>query len=112
MPFFALLLLLALPAAARNFYVDCASGSDTAAGTSETSAWRTLARVSSAEYAPGDSILLKRGTRCTGQLRPKGSGAEGHPIALSAFGDGPLPVIDASGTDAAVALFNQHDWII
>lgn len=104
--------LFCLPVSARTFYVDCTSGSDASTGVSEVTGWRTLERVSSTEFSPGDNILLKRGTRCTGQLSPKGSGDEGHPIRLGAFGTGPLPVVDAASAESAIKLFNQHDWIV
>jgi hypothetical protein len=71
-----------------------------------------LARVSATEFSPGDSILLKRGTRCTGQLWPKGSGDEAHPLRIGAFGRGALPVIDGGSEESAIKLFNQHDWKI
>lgn len=102
----------ALLAAAATYYVDCESGSDAAAGTSPKTAWRTLERVAATTFAPGDSILLRRGTRCRGMLWPKGSGVESRPIRLGAYGSGPLPVIEADGREAAIKLFDQHHWHI
>jgi hypothetical protein len=64
-------------------------------------------------FLPGDSILLRRGTRCVGQLWPKGSGEPARPILIGAYGDaGPLPVIDGSGFDAAVTLVDQSHWVL
>jgi hypothetical protein len=100
----------AAPAGARTYYLDCASGSDSAAGNAPASAWRSLEKVSGSTFAPGDSILLRRGTRCSGALWPKGSGAAGRPIRLGAYGSGPLPVVDAGGAEATVKLFDQHHW--
>lgn len=94
------------------YYLDCVAGADSAAGTSPGAAWRTLAKVSATRFLPGDSILLRRGTRCAGQLWPKGSGDSTRPIVMGAYGDGPLPVIDASGADAAVKLVDQSHWIV
>ena len=93
-------------------YVDCSVGNDSAAGTSERAAWRTLARISATTFLPGDSILLRRGTRCVGQLWPKGSGDNDRPILIGAYGRGPLPVIDGSGAEAAIKLFDQSHWVI
>ncbi len=95
-----------------TYYVDCQAGSDAAKGTPISEAWRTLARVAATTFLPGDSILLKRGTRCIGQLWPKGSGESQHPIRLGAYGSGPLPIVDAGSADAAIKLFNQQHWII
>lgn len=100
-------------AATSTYYVDCAAGSDSAAGTSPRVAWRTLAKVSATTFLPGDSILLRRGTRCVGQLWPKGSGEPARPILIGAYGDaGPLPVINGSEADAAVKLFDQSHWVV
>lgn len=110
--FFMLCFLLTPLAGARTFYVDCSTGSDESQGSSAAVAWRTLAKVSVTEFSPGDSILLARGTRCTGQFWPKGSGEEGRPIRVGAYGTGPLPRIDAGNAESAIKLFDQHHWEI
>lgn len=97
---------------ATTYYLDCSAGSDDAAGTSTSTAWRTLAKAAATTFSPGDSILLKRGTQCAGQLSPKGSGEPEQPIRLGAYGSGALPVINAGNADAAIKLFNQHHWVI
>jgi hypothetical protein len=94
-----LLLLLAPCAFAATYHVDC-----TAAGA--------LAKVNDTTYAPGDEILLRRGTRCSGMLWPKGSGTEARPIRIGAYGRGAAPVIDGTGQQAAIRLFNQQGWIV
>jgi hypothetical protein len=45
-------------------------------------------------------------------LWPKGSGQEGRPIRIGAYGMGALPIIDGSGNEAALKLFNQEYWHI
>lgn len=100
----------ALKAAGTTYYVDCEAGSDQASGTSPETAWRSLTKVSQQRSAPGDEILLRRGTRCEGMLWPKGSGTSSRPIRLGAYGHGPLPVIDARGAEAAIKLFDQEGW--
>jgi hypothetical protein len=99
-------------ATASTYYIDCSAGSDGAAGSSTLTAWRTLARLAATTFSPGDSILLKRSTRCVGQLSPKGSGEPERPIRVGAYGSGALPVIDAGNADAAIKLFNQRHWVI
>jgi hypothetical protein len=95
-----------------TYYVDCAAGSDAAAGTSADVAWRTPGKVSATTFAPGDAILFRRGTRCPGLLWPKGSGDEGRPIRIGAYGRGARPIIDGGGEQAALKLFNQQGWEI
>ncbi|WP_304064405.1 DUF7594 domain-containing protein [Pedobacter glucosidilyticus] len=118
------LILLALSSKlyATNYYVDT-DGSDTALGTSITTAWKTLAKVNSFTFQPGDKIFFKRGQAWTGQLYPKGSGTAANPIVIDAYGTGALPIIngngikdasltDANHTGAALLLKNQSYWTV
>ncbi len=102
--------LAARAASAAEHHVDCREGDDRHTGRSPASAWRSLEKVGATTLSPGDAILLKRGTRCAGTLWPKGSGAPGRPIRIGAYGEGPLPIVDAGGAQAAVRLFNQQHW--
>jgi hypothetical protein len=104
--------LVARPVSAADHYIDCGAGDDHHDGRSQETAWRTVAKASATVFSPGDSILLRRGTRCAGTLAPQGSGEPGAPITIGAYGEGPLPVIDGTGAEAAVRLFNQHHWHI
>lgn len=101
-------------ASAATYYVDAVSGSDSAAGTSTTTAWKTLAKVNATTFRAGDSVLFQAGQKWDGQLRPKGSGASGNPITLSSYGSGPKPVIDAKSlaSGGAIYLINQSWWTI
>jgi hypothetical protein len=103
---------LASPLLAADYHVDCRAGHDDRDGLSPETAWKTLDKANGPRLSPGDSILLRRGTRCTGTLRPKGSGDAERPVRLGAYGEGPLPVVEGGGSGAAVALFNQHHWHI
>ena len=94
------------------YYLDCGSGSDSHDGLSPQSAWKTPAIVNSYTFAPGDALLVKRGTTCAGMLWPKGSGAEGKPIRLGAYGVGALPRIVGAGSPAGLKLDNQQYWEI
>ncbi|GAA2095806.1 hypothetical protein GCM10009801_64950 [Streptomyces albiaxialis] len=108
-------------AAARSgttYYVDCADGDDSAPGTGQGSAWRTLAKASARTYAPGDRVLFARGTRCLGTFAPKGSGTAEAPIRAGAYGDraargerrAARPEIAGGGARAAVLLENVEGW--
>ncbi len=108
--FLAAAALLCLPARAAEFYVACGQGSDGASGASASEAWGSLERVNHMELAPGDRVLLKRGTVCRGPLAPRGSGEAGRPIALEAWGEGEAPVIDGAGAVCALCLWNQSHW--
>jgi len=95
------------------YYVDCAAGNDAAAGLSRDTAWRSVRALSEREFHGGDTILLKRGTQCSGTLWPKGSGTANAPIVLDAYGSGPPPKITAEpGAEAALRLFDQEYWTV
>jgi PAS domain-containing protein len=103
-----------LPAA--TYYVDSQSGSDANTGMSPAAAWRTIPRANAMTYAPGDSIMLKRGCAWQGPgFKARGNGSVSAPITLADYGDPnlPLPVIDGVGThEPAVLLQNVQNWII
>ncbi|ANH81675.1 hypothetical protein A8C56_12395 [Niabella ginsenosidivorans] len=83
----AVFTLLADQSCAVTYYVSV-SGSDSAAGTSTSTPWQTLAKVNSQTFANGDKILFKRGDVFFGQLRIKNTG-----VTVSAYGTGSNPVI-------------------
>lgn len=108
-----------LPAPARTwkspggmaYYVDSARGDDANDGRRAARAWRSLGRVNSGTFGPGDRILLHAGSRWAGSLSPGGSGAAGRPITVSRYGAGAKPAVDAGGRSlATVYLYNGEYW--
>lgn len=105
-------------AAGTTYYVDAAQGSDSNSGTSEAAAWKTLGKVNSVTFSPGDRILLKAGSIWKDQyLDLKGSGAEGNPITVDRYGSGAKPLIDfgntaVGGEGFGVRLRNVSYWEI
>jgi len=96
-------------------YIDDISGNDSNSGISSSLAWRSLKNINNITLKGGDSILFRRGGKWKGNLFPTGSGKVGMPIVFSAYGNGPLPEIDAAGVIATgetasytVRLFNQE----
>jgi parallel beta-helix repeat protein len=79
---------------ATNYYLS-AAGSDTNAGTSSGSAWKTLEKLNS--FFPflnaGDSVLFKRGDIFYGSIIVGKSGTSALPIIIGAYGDGAKPII-------------------
>ncbi|WP_231747598.1 discoidin domain-containing protein [Auraticoccus cholistanensis] len=121
------------PYGGTDYFVDATDGDDAAAGTSPEQAWQNLTRVSEVTFAPGDRVLLQAGETWHGQqLWPKGSGEEGRPIVIDAYGDedaakpyvavdGQVPSPFTTGTTknpqtvgltGAVVLRNQQHWEI
>ena len=82
--------LLAAPGAAATYHVS-PRGDDQRDGITPATSWRTVARVNSREFAPGDQILFERGGHWRESLVPRSSGAPGRPIEFGAYGEGPKP---------------------
>lgn len=89
----ALLTIISLSSTAwaATYYVDV-SGSDSNAGTSQTAAWKTVAKAGSTSVKPGDVVYFKRGCTWNETLKPV-SGAAGNPVKYASFGTGVKPVI-------------------
>jgi hypothetical protein len=102
-----LMLVVASSGRAETYYVDFGNGADSNAGTSRRAPWKTLAKINSFQFQPGDSILLKSGSSWQEQLAPRSSGAHGAPILIDRYGKGPAPRIDGAGRfEDAVRLYN------
>jgi hypothetical protein len=110
-----LLLLAALVSAtarAATYYVSSSTGNDTNNGLSAVTPWKTIAKISATQFAPGDSVLFKRGeTWKDGTLLSfTESGDPARPIVIAAYGAGNKPVITdiktlAGSTDSTAWVF-------
>lgn len=87
----AMMLAWALPAAAKNYYVDGQTGNDTYQGTS-TDPFRSFKHATSV-LAPGDKLIVASG-RYTEPLIVSKSGTAQQPISI--VGNG-RPLIEAKG---------------
>lgn len=91
-----LFLFFNLIASATNYYVKN-GGSDAADGQSDGNAWETISKVNTVwdagTFAPGDSILFKRGDTFYGTIIADESGTSGSPIVVGAYGTGDDPII-------------------
>jgi hypothetical protein len=96
-------LVISPVASGAIYYVDSASGSDAQNGLSASSAWSTLAHASTTAFAPGDYLLLKRGSTWHEPLVVNSSGAPDTPITISGYGAGANPVIDGTSWKGAAA---------
>lgn len=81
---------------AFTYYVS-RNGSDSNDGRSTQTPWKSLDKVNTFTFSPGDSILFKRGDSWFGQLVIKQFGTKAKMITYGSFGHGPLPVL--SGTN-------------
>jgi hypothetical protein len=83
-----------IPLPPTYYFVDCTAGNDANAGTTSTTAWKTLTKASKATPSPGDSLQLKRGCTWSGQLLDLSwTGTEAKPITVGTYGEGAAPRI-------------------
>jgi hypothetical protein len=86
--------------AAPSLHVDC-QAPDGGSGSSRAPL-DSLAEASAADLVPGERLLFRRGTVCTGSLEVQSSGTPGDPITISAYGRGALPQIEGTSADAVL----------
>src|ERR1051326_2736146 len=100
------------PGQHTSYYVDNVNGNNNNNGQNKNQAWRSLDKLNSITFQPGDQISLKRGQVFTGWLHLKGSGKNGNTIKLSSFGKGKRPAIRAGNHPHAIELLDEEYWEI
>lgn len=117
--FFLIILLFYIPLSAQSKrYFVATAGDDRNDGLSSNTPWKSLHKVSSTTFLPGDTISFKRGDEWRGQLWPKGDGTRKDKISVNSYGEGSRPKIHGHGTtypkivSGAVMLYNQSYWEI
>lgn len=78
-----------------SYFVDPASGSDTAAGTTKDKAWKSIARVNAIKLAPGDKVEIAPGEH-DASLKPVAAGTAEKPVVIDL-----LPGTHAFGSEDA-----------
>jgi len=97
--FLVVLFVMSSAGQATTYYVDATNGNDSNSGTSESSPWKTIAKVNKSYFKPGDFVLFKRGKTWREQLTVPSSGSTGNPITFGAYGIGNSPVISGANLD-------------
>lgn len=98
----------------RAYYVDSVGGSDENDGRSEATARRSLPTVEDV-LAPGDQVLIRRGSVFTGSqahLQFRGSGTKAAPIEVKPYGEGARPVLAGNGEITSVIETNNQEYIV
>lgn len=83
------------PVYSPDYYISI-SGDDAADGTSEATAWRTLAKVEGASFFPGMVIAFKRGDIWNDALTISDSGTSGNEIIYTSYGSGERPILNGN----------------
>ncbi|HEX5234672.1 MAG TPA: choice-of-anchor D domain-containing protein [Silvibacterium sp.] len=86
------------PGSGTTYYVsNCGTvGNDSNDGTSPSTAWKTIAKVNSSTFKPGDNIDFRDGCTWREQLTLPSAGTASNPITIGTFGSGTAPVISGS----------------
>lgn len=108
---FIILVHCAAVASATTYYVDFPFGKDTNSGKSEATPWRTISKVNSSTFLPGDTVLFKRGSIWRKTLIVPSSGGSGAPITFGAYGSaGAPPVISGAELITAWTRHSGSVW--
>jgi len=85
----AFVLVLSLQASATDYYVS-KQGKDSRNGTSPATAWKTINKVNSADFGPGDSIFFKGGQSFSGNLYfdETKTGTASSPLTIGSYDTG------------------------
>ena len=103
------------PNTLHAYYIDPEAGNDANSGRSAEEAWQSLEKVKDISLAPGEQLLLKRGTTLNGQLEVCAKGTADKPVVIGSYGDNKLPKPCIVGNDTslyAVHIFNSEHLIM
>jgi len=75
----------------KGYFVDAKNGDDDNSGKQLDSPWKTIEKINSIIFEPGDNVYFKRGTSYSHGLQINGNGTKDNPITVSAYGEGDAP---------------------
>ncbi len=107
--FVFLFIFVSIPVYGATYYVDASDGNDNNNGTSQATAWKTINKVNSSSFNPGDNVLFKREEIWREALVVPSSGSSGNPITFGAYGSGEKPII--SGRDSISGWSAAGNWV-
>ncbi len=84
------------------YYVDSANGNDTEAGTTLSTAWKTISKASQ-QVQPGDTVCVRKGTYSE-RITPGTNGTEQNRITYKNYHNERVLV---AGTDRAIRMINR-----
>ena len=94
---------------AQVYYVSSSQGNDLNNGLSIQTPFKSIEKLNSINFNPGDSIFFKSGDYWEGMFWINGSGSFTQPIVIDVYGGSNRPIINGFGYQAAILIFNdQH----
>ena len=112
--FLALIAAICPSAFGATYYVSNSSGSDSYTATqaqNPLTPWKTLSKVSTRSFSPGDVILFKRGDLWREKLIITSSGSLGNPITYSAYGSGNEPEINGADIISGWSVYSGNIYM-
>lgn len=91
----------------NTYYIDSTNGRDSSDGLSPEKPWRTIEKVNSAKFSPGDSVLFRRDGVWREQLIAQSGDETGH-ITYGAYGKGEKPLLLGSVTRNKASDWNHE----
>ena len=108
----ALSILFIADSKAEVYYVSSSQGNDSNNGLSIQSPFKSIEKLNTMQFSPGDTIYFKSGDYWEGMFWIKGSGSYTHPIVIDVYGGNIRPIINGFGYQASILIFNdQHIYI-
>ena len=93
---------------ASTYFVSNSLGNDTNSGLSSQTPIKSISRLNTFNFFPGDSILFMSGDTFLGMFWLKGSGDSSHPIVVDTYGGLDKASINGDGYQSCILLFNNE----
>ncbi|QEC78897.1 hypothetical protein [Mucilaginibacter ginsenosidivorax] len=90
-----------LSSTGSTYYVS-PSGNDANNGTSPSAPWKTISKVNSQTYSPGDQILFQGGQTFAGNIIASSSGSSSSYVRYASYGTGRASINAGTGTGVYV----------
>ena len=95
---------------ATTYFISNALGNDSNSGLSLHNPIKTISRLNTFNFFPGDSILFKSGDTFHGMFWLKGSGDSIHPNVIDTYGGIEKAIINGYGYQSSILIYND-DYI-
>ena len=95
---------------ATTYFISNSLGNDLNSGLSFQNPIKTIPRLNTFNFYPGDSILFKSQDTFHGMFWLKGSGNSIHPIVIDTYGGIEKAIINGDGYQSGILLYND-DYI-
>lgn len=95
-----------------NTYYVSSSGDDNNSGASPNDAWKSISKVNSVDFKPGDNVLFEGGNAFDGNLYfdSKDGNDSSNPVKISSYGTGKAKI--NAGNGKGIMVYNTAGFVI